>query len=111
MLVDLGHELVAAPVYGAHQPLRLPVVAECLAQRLDPAGERRFAHEAVAPHRVEDLLLGDDAIAFPHEQYEHVEHLRLDLARETAAAKLVPTQVELTVVERVDHTLSLSTKA
>jgi hypothetical protein len=89
-LVDLGHELVAAPADGAHQPLRLPVVTERLAERLDPACERRLAHEAVPPHSVEDFFLGDHAIALPHEQDEHVEHLGLDPARTAVSAKLVP---------------------
>jgi hypothetical protein len=86
--VDLADELVAAPPDGAHQPLRLAVVAERLAQRLDPAGQRRLAHEAVPPHRVEDLLLGDHAIALPHEEHEDVEHLRLDPACATVASEL-----------------------
>jgi hypothetical protein len=102
-LVDLADELVAASTDGAHQPLRRAVVTERLAQCLDPAGEGRFAHEAVPPHRVEDLLLRDHAIPLPHEKDEHVEHLWLDPASATAAAELVPAQVELTVVERVDH--------
>lgn len=102
-LVDFAHELVPASADGAHQPLRLAVVTERLAKCLDPAGEGRFAHEAVAPHRVEDLLLRDHAIPLPHEQDEHVEHLWLDPACASVAAKLVPAQVELAVVERVDH--------
>jgi hypothetical protein len=86
---------------------RCAVVTERSAQCLDPAGEGRFAHEAVAPHRVEDLLLRDHAVALPHEQDEHVEHLWLDPACATVAAKLVPAQVELAVVERVDHVRQL----
>jgi hypothetical protein len=70
-------ELVAASVGGADEPLAAPVVPDRLACRLYPAGQRRLAHEAIAPDGIEQLLLGHDSSPFPDQHGEQVEHLRL----------------------------------
>ena len=61
--LDVGDEAVATAVQGAHDPLRLPVVAEGPADLLDPAGDSGLGDEAAAPDRVHQLFLGHDAVA------------------------------------------------
>ncbi len=63
--------------------------------------QRRFADEAVAPHVVEQLVLGHHTIAMGDEVDEHVEHLTFDVDRLTPAAQLEPVDVDLEVIEDV----------
>jgi hypothetical protein len=96
-------ELVAAPVDGADHPLGAAAVADRLAGRLDPAGQRRVGHEAAAPDLVQQLGPGDDPVAVADQVGEDLEHLRLQVAGDAAAAQLVALVVELAVTEPVDH--------
>jgi hypothetical protein len=82
-----------------------PVVTDRAARRLDAARQRRLAHETVAPHRVEQLLLAHDAVGVRHEVDQHVEHLRLDRHPDTSAVQLVPIEIELGIAEGEDHGL------
>ena len=72
-------ELVAPAVDGPDDRLAAAVIPERLAHRLDAGGERRLAHETVAPDVVEKLLLADDLTPVLDEVAEHVERLRLEL--------------------------------
>ena len=78
---DVGDELVAAAEHRADHLLPCAVVADGAAGRLDPAGQRRLADEAVAPHVVEQLRLGHDPVTVGDEIGEDVEHLPLDVYR------------------------------
>ena len=79
LAADFGDELVAAAEHRADHRLAGPVVTDRPARRLDSAGERRLADEAIAPHVVEQLRLGDDPISVSDEVSEHVEDLPLDV--------------------------------
>ena len=50
-------------MHGCDQPLARTVVPDRAASGLDPAGQRRVAHEPVAPDVVEQLGLGDHPVA------------------------------------------------
>jgi len=54
-LLGGGDELVPAAVHRLDEPLRLAVVAQGLAHRLDAGGERGLRHEPVAPDAVGQL--------------------------------------------------------
>ena len=95
---------VAAAVDRADHRLRGAVVADRLAHRLDARRQRGFAHEAVAPHRVENVALRDDGVAVLDEIGEHVEHLGLDVHDFVAAAEREPIGVEREPREPVPHT-------
>ena len=73
------------------------------AGRLDPAGQRRFADEPVAPDLVQQLVLRDHPRPVGQQVGEHVEHLALDVHRDAAAAQLEPIDVDLEVREQVAH--------
>ena len=106
-LAHVGREAEASPVHRLDRPLRPAVVADGAAGRLDPARQRRLAHEPVAPHVVEQLDLADDPFPVRDEVGEHVEDLRFEPDALTVTAKLVEVGVELAAVERVDHGSSL----
>ena len=78
---DGADELVSAAAHRPDVALRLAVVAERAAGRLDPAGQRRLADESPAPHRVEQLLLGDEPVVVADQLGQDVEHLRFDADR------------------------------
>jgi hypothetical protein len=80
-------------VGGADEALAASGISDRLTGRLDPAGERRFAHEAVAPDGVEQFLLGHDPVPFPDQHGEEVEHLRLDRPELPGPAQLVPVEI------------------
>ncbi len=102
-LGHVGHEPVAAAVRGADDLLGPPVVAHGLACLLDPGGQRRLGHEPVAPHGVEQVLLGHDPVAVGHEVDEDIEDLGLDLDPAPAGAQLVGAGVELDTGEPEAH--------
>ncbi len=102
-LVDQRDEPISATVHGAHDVLGLPVVPDRAPCGLDARRERGLADEAVAPHVVEELFLGDHPLAVDDEIREDVEHLRFDGDRHPASAQLEERRVELVVTEAVDH--------
>ena len=77
--VDLGDELVAATEHRPDHLLPRAVVTDGATHRLDPARQCRLADEAIAPHVVEQLRLGDNPLAMGDEIGEDVEHLALDV--------------------------------
>ena len=97
------HEPVAAAVQRLDDSLLLPVVADGSPGRLDAGRERRLADEAVAPDVVEQLVLGDDAVAVLDQVGEHAEHLRLDRHRRAGATQLEQVGVEVESSEGVDQ--------
>ena len=55
----------------------MAIVAHRLARGIDAAGQGRIGHDAAAPHRRDEIVLRDDAIAVLHNIDQQVEYLRL----------------------------------
>ena len=100
---DGSHEPVAAAVDRLDEGLALAVVPDGAANGLDPARERRLAHEAVAPDGVEQLFLADRAVVMADEVAEDVEDLGLERHRHAGAAQLERLLVELVFPEPPGH--------
>jgi hypothetical protein len=100
-------EPVSTSVGGADEPLAASVVPDRLTCRLDPAGERRLAHEAIAPDGVEQLLFGHDPVPFPDQHGEEVEHLWLNRTAAPSPAQLEPVEIKFAVAEHEDQESSL----
>jgi hypothetical protein len=90
-------------VHGAKEALRLAVVAERAARGLEPARQSRVRHGAAVPDFLDDLVLGDDALAVLDEQVQQREDLRLDLDDLAAASQLRGGRVQLEVAKSPDH--------
>jgi hypothetical protein len=84
-------------------PLVTPAVVDRLAYQLDPAGDRRRAHVAGAPHLVEELVLGHHAVALADQVRQDRHHLGLDAPRLPADPDLTGGFVDLDVPESVYH--------
>ena len=105
ILLDLLHgrdEFVALAVHRPDDRLLAAVVADGLADRLDPRGQRRLTDEAVTPDRVEQFLLAHHRATVLDEVGEHVEHLGFDPDLLAAPSKDDAVQVQLAVGES-DH--------
>ena len=74
--------------------MALATVADRLARGIDTAGQGGLRHDPAAPHRGDEIVLGDDAIAVLNEANQQIEHLRLDGDGFGAAMQLAPVGVE-----------------
>ena len=93
-LGDVADELVAAAERRADEALRRTGVAHRAARRLQTTGERRLADEAVAPHGIEQLVLGHHTLrgcarGGPARRTPGVPHgpVRLGVAARTARGR------------------------
>src|SRR5262249_27061649 len=105
-LLDGGDDAKAATADGADAALRRAVVAERLARRLDPAGERGVGYDALLPDALEDLVPGDDAMAVLQQKHQQVEHLRLDRDDLVIPPQLEGGGVDDATVDTEDHGLA-----
>ena len=79
---------------GADHGLVLAAVADRLARGVDPAGQRQFRHDAAVPHRLDQIVLGDDVVAIFDQVNQEIEHLRLDRDVFAAAGQLAQLDIE-----------------
>src|SRR5262245_2387352 len=98
-LPNLADEPKALSGDCPHQALLIAAVADCLADRIDVAGHGRFGDDASAPHRVQQIMLADDAFVVPHQIDQQVEDLRSDRNRLGLPGELTPVSVEHAVSE------------
>jgi hypothetical protein len=101
--LDVGDEHVALTVDRPDHLLCATGVPDGPADRLDLRRECRFAHEAIAPDVVEQLRLGDDAVAVLDEVDEDRHGARLERHQLTATPDLPPGDVEHAVREPHPH--------
>jgi hypothetical protein len=100
-VVRIGDEPVPLTVDRPDDRLFTPTVTDRLAQRLDLGGERRLADEAVAPHPVEQVVLGHQ-LAAPIEQLDQDLHRpRFQRDHLAIASQLPPVAIEFAASE--DH--------
>src|SRR5216683_813345 len=92
--VDVAHEAQALARDGADKLLAVAVVADCLARSVDAAGQGRIGHNAAAPHRRNEIVLCDDAIAVLHNVDQQIEYLRLHCNGLGTTAQLTPVDVK-----------------
>jgi hypothetical protein len=93
-LAHLADEPNAFARHGPDQALRPAIVADRLAHCGDPAGQRRFRHDAAAPHRLKQIVLGDHAVTVLHQVDQEIEDLRLERCRRAAAPQFPAVGVE-----------------
>ncbi len=98
---DRRNEAVAATPHIADHCLTRPIVADSPPGLFHPRGEVRLGNEAVAPHAVEQLRLGDHLVAAFEQVHEEVERLRFEMHRLTPSEQVAAADVELTVTEPV----------
>ncbi len=91
---DVPDEAETLAGHGADQPLRLAAVAHRLARGVDPAGQGRFRDDPPAPNRVQQIVLGDNAVAVADQVHQQVEHLRLQRDRFAAPPQFAARHVE-----------------
>ena len=99
---ELADEPVAVPTYVADEPLLRTVVADGPPDLLDPGGQRGLRDEPIAPHLVEQLLLGHDPLAVRQQVGEHVERSGLEVLDSPVEADLAGSDVDGAIVE-ADH--------
>jgi len=85
---------------GADQGLRRAAVADRAPRRSDPAVECRIGDDPPAPHRRQQIVFADDALAVLQQVDEEVEDLRLHSDLLAAAAQLAMRGVEHMVAEQ-----------
>ena len=79
---------------GADHGLILAAVADRLARGVDPARQRRFGDDAAVPDRLDQIVLGDDAVAVFDQMNQQIEHLRLDRDALAAAGQLAEVGIK-----------------
>ena len=87
----------------ADQALLLAAVADRLAHRIDVTGQGRFGDDPPTPHRIQQIILADDALAVLHQVEQQVEDLRPDRNRLGPPGELPPVGVEHVVSEHELH--------
>ena len=84
-------------------PLLLAIVLKNVTRGLDPARDRRIRDDPALPDRVDDLVLGDEAVALVDQQQEKRQHLGLDRYRRSRPAELEPVGVQLELAKPIHH--------
>ncbi len=79
---------------GLDGPLRTTVVTDDAARLLDAGGEGRLGDEAVAPHVVEQLLLGDQPTGLFDQVLQDREDLGFELGRAVGTGDLEAVGVD-----------------
>jgi hypothetical protein len=94
-----AQEAVAAPGHGLHVARRPGVVAQGGAHGVDGHLQDRVADMAVAPHRVQQLVLADQAAAAARQVHQHREVTRRQGHRRALPQQALRGQVEFAVAE------------
>ena len=101
--MDRSDEHVALSMDGLDDLLLAACVAQGPAQFLDLRRQRRFAHETITPHPVEQLVLGDDLVPVLEQSDENGQRPRLDRDASAISAQFPAIDVEFAVSEAQDH--------
>jgi hypothetical protein len=74
--------------------LILATVADRPARGVDPARQSGFGDDAAIPHRLDQIILGDDVVAVFDQVNQQVEHLRFDRHAFAASSQLAKADVK-----------------
>ena len=84
---------------GADHALVAAGIGDRLARGVDPGGQRRFRDDAPFPDFLDQIVLGDDAVAVLDQKDQEIEHLRLDSDWLARAGKLAEVGIKHVVGE------------
>ena len=96
-------EAHAATRDGADQPLLVAIVADRPPRGVDAARQGGIRHDAAAPHRRDEIVLADDAVAVLHEMEKEIEYLRFDCNCCGATVQFAPVGIEHMIVKYELH--------
>jgi hypothetical protein len=99
-LANIADETESLARDGAYPALLLAAVTDSAACRIDPRCDRRIRNNAPVPHRGEQVVPADDAIAIANQELKEVEHLRLDRDQPRSRTQLAPLAIENDVGEK-----------
>lgn len=102
-LLDGCHEAVAPTVQSVDKPLFLPNIARGATDRFNARVQRRLAHNLLGPEMLQQLLLGDNAVAVHNEIGQHIEHLGPDPDWHACLMQLVALGVKHVVPKHIAH--------
>src|SRR5271166_1288469 len=94
LLARLADETDALADDRADQSLLLAIVADYAARGVDAAGEGRFRNDPPTPHRSQQIVLADDAIAVSDQENQEIEYLWLYRQPRGSPAKVSPIGIE-----------------
>jgi len=92
-------EAKAFPGKSADEVLPLAVVTDGLSHAIDPAGQVGFRNNAPAPHRRDEVVLADHAVAIFDQVDQNIENLRLNRNNRAACAQLAALAIERIIVK------------
>lgn len=95
----------------ADQFLIFAAVADRLSRGVDAASQRRFRNDPVAPHRADEIVLADNAVAVLQQINQKVEHLRLNVDQVFGIPEFAPLEVDLVFFETKNHSGSRDNEA
>src|SRR5262249_44582060 len=98
-----GHEAIAPTVPRLDHALRLPRVSNCPAGLLNTRLQRRLANELLGPQVLEEILLGDNAVAMGDEVVQDVEDLRAERNTPASAAQFTAAYIQRIVTKEILH--------
>jgi hypothetical protein len=81
------------------QPLSLPAISERNARGIDGRRQRRLGYDAAIPHRIDQIVLANDALAVGDKVHQEIEHLGFDRNEVSAATQFAPRLVKDKVFE------------
>ena len=92
--LDVADEAKAFSRKGTDHDLILAAVADRLARGVDPARQRGLGDDAAIPHRLDQIVLGDDVVAVFDQVNQEIEHLRLDRHALAAAGQFAKVDIK-----------------
>jgi hypothetical protein len=101
--MNVAGEAIAFARRRADQPLMRTAVAESVTDRIDPGRDRAIGHDAALPDRLDQVVIADHARAVDDQEFQDVEHLRLDGNNLAASTQLAPVTIEAEVFKPVDQ--------
>ena len=88
---------------GANEALRLAVIAEGGAQRLDPARQGRIGNNSSVPDLFDDLILRDEALGVLDKEAKERKNLRFECDIRAVFPQFRFQRVELEILKSVNH--------